>query len=91
MDRRIPEVVHGAQFELSCRRLAPSIALENLEALLRVIKWYLSRAADDCPKDQDGLSLYRYDATEMYPDLVFYFTIDSDERCTLRYARLADD
>jgi len=27
----------------------------------------------------------------MYPALVFYFTIDSDERCTLRFVTLADE
>jgi hypothetical protein len=90
MDRRSRDVVHGAQFELSCRKIAEVVSLEKLQQLLLAVKWLISRSADDFERTVDGISVYRYAQSDMYPGLVFYFTIDSEDQCTLRFVTLAE-
>jgi hypothetical protein len=85
MDRKVREVRRGPQFELSCRRIEERISLADMQRLLRSVTWLIGRAADDFPSDSEGLRTYVYEETSLYPSLVFYFTIDSDELCTLRY------
>ena len=91
MDRRVREVTHGAQFELSCRTLADSVSPAKIEELLRPVKWLIARGAEDFPCTVDGISIYRYERIDRYPSLVFYFTIDSETQCTLRLVRLVDE
>ncbi len=90
MGWRVREVAHGAQFELACHEIGHAVAPREMQALLRAVKWMLARAADDFPQDPEtGVRYYPYEKSDLYPALVFHYTIDSDELCTLRYVHLA--
>ena len=81
MDWRVRAVRHGAQFELACREIKDQIALADMERLLRAVNWIIARDAESFPVDANGLRVYRYRKTKVYPTLVFYFTIDPDDDC----------
>lgn len=91
MDRRVREVRHGAQFELACHEIEQFLSINDMQRLLRPVVWLIARDAEGFPADADGLRIYRYRRSTLYPSLVFYFSIDSDDNCTLRYVRRADD
>lgn len=87
MDRAPRDVKHGAEFDVSWREL--NLDPHHLADLLLAVNWLISRTAEDCFVDSTGLRHYANGPSENFPALTFYFTIDDEQTCTLRYVRRA--
>ena len=87
MDRRLRDVRHGPEFDISWRQL--NLNPKDLQALLVAVKWMIARTAEQCVSDSNGLRHYPHGSSERLPALTFYFTIDDEKTYTLRFVRLA--